>query len=216
MDQKVVEVSSLSLSFSLFLSLSISFSDSWERVRCKHDDPKRGKLLIMKLGKYQQKQAQKPEAQKHKPKHSPGCGKTSRTLPWSLVRAQKRRWPVLLMQLRSWVSPKEAPVLCMVCVLSSANKDPIIRHSCFIAHCPEPLAERTSVIAALKYRDVKTWQYQRVSASNSLGKSVERSDCQGEPKQEACIDLGYRSLPLISETRRQRSLSSPADMGQYL
>ena len=114
------------------------------------------------------------------------------------------------MQLRSWVSPKEAPVLCMVCVLSSANKDPIIRHSCFIAHCPEPLAERTSVIAALKYRDVKTWQYQRVSASNSLGKSVERSDCQGEPKQEACIDLGYRSLPLISETRRQRSLSSPA------
>ena len=42
------------------------------------------------------------------------------------------------------------------------------------------------------------------------GKSVERSDCQGEPKQEACIDLVYRSLPLISETRRQRSLSSPA------
>ena len=57
------------LSFSL--SLSLSFSDSWERVRCKHDVPKCGKLLIMKLGKYQQKQAQKPEAQKHKPKHSP-------------------------------------------------------------------------------------------------------------------------------------------------
>ena len=55
----------------LSLSLSISFSDSWERVRCKHDVPKCGKLLIMKLRKYQQKQAQKPEAQKHKPKHSP-------------------------------------------------------------------------------------------------------------------------------------------------
>ena len=69
MDQKVVEVSSLSLS----LSLSISFSDSWERVRCKHDVPTCGKLLIMKLRKYQQKQAQKPEAQKHKPKHSPAA-----------------------------------------------------------------------------------------------------------------------------------------------
>ena len=55
------------------------------------------------------------------------------------------------------------------CFLSSANGDPIITHSWFIAHWPEPLAERTSVIlASSKYRDVKTWQYRRVSASNNL------------------------------------------------
>ena len=67
----------------------------------------------------------------------------------------------------------------MVCILSSANGDPIIRHSWFIAHCPEPLAERTSVIAASKYRDVKTWQYRRVSASNNLENQLNEETARG-------------------------------------
>ena len=64
------------------------------------------------------------------------CGKYFTNLSWSLSRAQKRTWPVLLMQLRSWVRPNNVPELCIACFLSSAKGDPIITQSWFIAHWP--------------------------------------------------------------------------------
>ena len=60
--------------------------------------------------------------------------------------------------------------------------DPIIRHIWFIAHWPEPLAERTSVmVASSKYsQNLAKSPGQCLQQS---GKSVKGSDCQRKPKK---------------------------------
>jgi hypothetical protein len=88
----------------------------------------------------------------------------------------------------------------MVCFLSSAKGDPIIRHSWFIAHWPEPLAERTSVmVASSKYSDVKTWQNRRVNASNSRENLLKEVTASGSPTKKETIDLVCWGLPFVME-----------------